>query len=124
MRYGRWLRRSSTRSGDWLTARSVWTSKSGKEELVSARLRKLVRGGGFRSFQEYYRHIVQDRTGKSLAAMIDALATNHTSFLREPDHFEFLRRTGVPRAAARATGRALERGLFDRGGGVDAGNAC
>ena len=70
--------------------------KTGKEELVSARLRKLVRGGGFHSFQDYYKSIVADRTGVSLLAMIDALATNHTSFLREPDHFQFLRDQVVP----------------------------
>jgi chemotaxis protein methyltransferase CheR len=75
--------------------------KSGKEELVSARLRKLVRAGGFRCFQDYYRSVVQDRTGKSLLALIDALATNHTSFLREPDHFQFLRDQVVPAMGAR-----------------------
>jgi chemotaxis protein methyltransferase CheR len=75
--------------------------KSGKEELVSARLRKLVRGGGFRCFQDYYQSIVQDRTGKSLLAMIDALATNHTSFLREPDHFQYLRDQVIPAMGAR-----------------------
>lgn len=75
--------------------------KTGKEELVSARLRKLVRGGGFHSFEDYYRSVVQDRTGQSLLAMIDALATNHTSFLREPDHFEFLRDQVVPGLGAR-----------------------
>src|SRR5438477_232406 len=70
--------------------------KSGKEELVSARLRRLVRGGGFRSYQDYYRSVVEDRTGESLLAMIDALATNHTSFLREADHFDFLRQGVAP----------------------------
>ena len=75
--------------------------KAGKEELVSARLRKLVRGGGFHSFQDYYRSVVQDHTGQSLLAMIDALATNHTSFLREPDHFQFLRDQVVPWLATR-----------------------
>ena len=75
--------------------------KQGKEELVSARLRRLLRTGGHRSFQAYYRSIVEDSTGESLSAMIDALATNHTSFLREPDHFDFLRRQLLPRLAAR-----------------------
>jgi chemotaxis protein methyltransferase CheR len=75
--------------------------KSGKEELVSARLRKLVRGGGFRSFQEYYHHIVEDSTGRELAGMIDALATNHTAFLREPDHFQFFRTQVLPQLAQR-----------------------
>ena len=77
--------------------------KQGKEELVSARLRRLARGGGHRSFQEYYRSIVEDRTGASLLAMIDALATNHTSFLREPDHFDFLRQQVMPGLLARDT---------------------
>jgi chemotaxis protein methyltransferase CheR len=70
--------------------------KTGKEELVSARLRKLVRSGGFTSFQDYYKSIVQDRTGQALLSMIDALATNHTSFLREADHFQFLQDTVLP----------------------------
>jgi chemotaxis protein methyltransferase CheR len=71
--------------------------KPGKEELVASRLGRLVRNGGFRSFHEYYRHIVGDATGEALASMIDALATNHTAFLREPDHFEFLRREVLPK---------------------------
>jgi chemotaxis protein methyltransferase CheR len=75
--------------------------KPGKEELVSARLRRLVRKGGFRSFQEYYGHVLTDRTGVALAAMIDALATNHTSFLREPDHFTFLREEVLPTLGTR-----------------------
>jgi chemotaxis protein methyltransferase CheR len=39
---------------------------------------------------------VADSTGEALAAMIDALATNHTSFLREREHFKFLRDKVVP----------------------------
>ncbi len=73
--------------------------KPGKEELVTARLRRLVLSGGFGSYRDYYRHIVKDSTGEALAAMIDALATNHTSFLREPDHFDFVRQMVVPMLA-------------------------
>ena len=75
--------------------------KPGKEELVSARLRRLLRKGGFRSFQDYYRHVLSDHTGAALAAMVDALATNHTSFFREPDHFVFLREQVLPSLASR-----------------------
>lgn len=77
--------------------------KPGKEDLVSARLRRLLRTGGFRSFEDYYRHVVADRTGTALAGMIDALATNHTAFLREPDHFAFLRDVVLPTLATRET---------------------
>ena len=75
--------------------------KAGKEELVSARLRRLVGNGNFRSYKDYCRHVLEDRTGQSLAAMIDALATNHTAFLREPDHFQFLREQVLPSLAHR-----------------------
>jgi len=75
--------------------------RSGKEELVSARLGRLVREGGFRGFDDYYRYVLGDHTGEALAALIDALATNHTSFLREPDHFDFLRKQVLPALAGR-----------------------
>jgi len=66
--------------------------RDGKEGLVSARLGKKVRQRGFRSFQQYCDHIAADASGKALVEMIDALTTNHTMFLREPAHFDFLRR--------------------------------
>jgi chemotaxis protein methyltransferase CheR len=75
--------------------------KPGKEELVSARLQRLVKGGPFRTFHEYYESVVKDSTGKALASMIDALTTNHTAFLREPAHFEFFRQEVMPILAAR-----------------------
>ncbi len=78
--------------------------KAGKEELVSARLRRLAAAGKFGSFREYCRHVVADRTGESLAAMIDALTTNHTAFLREADHFQFLREQILPSLGVREEG--------------------
>jgi chemotaxis protein methyltransferase CheR len=68
----------------------------GKENLVSVRLGKHIRTAGFRSFDDYYQHVVQDSTGESLIQIIDALTTNHTSFFREPAHFDFLRNTLLP----------------------------
>lgn len=76
--------------------------KEGKEDLVNTRLQRLLRSGGFRSFREYYRSVVDDHTGVALAHMIDALATNHTSFLREPAHFDFLREHARELAGGRA----------------------
>ena len=70
--------------------------RHGKEELVAARLGKLIRTGGFGSFDEYYRYVVVDASGEALTGMIDALATNFTSFLREPKHFEFLAAAVLP----------------------------
>jgi len=70
--------------------------KHGKEALVSARLRKPLLKAGARSYEEYYRWVRADASGDALAEMIDALTTNHTAFLREPDHFRFLNEQLVP----------------------------
>ncbi|MGA2136648.1 MAG: protein-glutamate O-methyltransferase CheR [Bryobacteraceae bacterium] len=70
--------------------------RQGKEELVAARLGKCMRQGGFDTFEKYYRHVVGDPSGEALVGLIDALATNHTSFLREIAHFDFLRRNILP----------------------------
>ncbi|HUK17269.1 MAG TPA: CheR family methyltransferase [Bryobacteraceae bacterium] len=77
--------------------------KAGKEDLVNSRLLRLLRDGRFRSFHEYYRSVLEDRTGAALAHMIDALATNHTSFMREPEHFDFLRAHAAELAPSRGT---------------------
>jgi|ERR1700691_1956170 len=70
--------------------------RNAKEELVAARLGKRMREGGFGSFDAYYQHVVGDPSGEALIGMIDALATNHTSFLREATHFEFLKQNVLP----------------------------
>ena len=66
--------------------------KRGKEALVAARLGKKLRKLGFSTFAEYHRYVLADATGDALVELIDALTTNHTSFLRERAHFEFLAR--------------------------------
>jgi chemotaxis protein methyltransferase CheR len=63
----------------------------GKQSLVAARLAKKIREGGFQGFHDYYRHVMQDRSGEAMIGLIDALTTNHTSFFREPAHFDLLR---------------------------------
>jgi len=74
--------------------------KAGKEELVTARLSKKVRQGHFRSFSDYFAHAQSDRTGQSLIELVDALTTNHTSFLREAAHFELLRKLATTEFAS------------------------
>jgi chemotaxis protein methyltransferase CheR len=77
--------------------------RRGKEELVSARLGRKIRESHCRSFREYCRHVLEDSTGEALIGMIDALATNHTGFLREPDHFDFLKERVLPALMSRTS---------------------
>lgn len=75
--------------------------RAGKESLVAARLGKQMRESGLRSYDDYMDRVAADRTGESLIALIDALTTNYTLFLRERDHFDFLRATALPGLASR-----------------------
>lgn len=61
-----------------------------KRNLVIARLQKVLLAGGFKSFGEYYDHVVGDTSGRALLTLVDHLSTNHTYFFREKDHFDFL----------------------------------
>jgi len=68
----------------------------GKKELVRARLAKRLRLGNFKTFPEYIKHVLADKSGKEFSILIDSLSTNLTSFFREGQHFEFLRSSFLP----------------------------
>ncbi len=72
-----------------------------KRDLVAVRLGKKVRELHLTSFRAYYEHVRSDTTGESMIALIDALSTNHTAFLREMPHFEFLRHQLIPKWRSR-----------------------
>jgi len=75
---------------------------TGKHELVAARLGRKLRELGLRSYQEYYDLVEADASGEELVSMVDLLTTNHTSFFREPPHFDLLRDTIFPALRGRA----------------------
>lgn len=74
----------------------------GKQGLVAARLGKKLRELGLATFQEYYEYVKADRTGAAMTTMVDYLTTNHTSFFREPRHFDFLVKTIYPALRSRS----------------------
>ena len=75
--------------------------RPGKEKLVEARLSGRLRRLGMDGFDAYLRYLENDSSSRELAAMVDALTTNKTSFFREPAHFEYLRREILPGLARR-----------------------
>jgi len=66
-----------------------------KKALVSGRLGRRVRALGCRDFTAYYEHVAAD--GVERTAMLDCISTNETRFFREPQQFEFLERSVLPR---------------------------
>ena len=92
----------------------------GKRELVTARLQKRVRGGGFASFAAYLAHVKADRSGQAMTTLLDAIATNHTHFFRESHHFDVLAEH-VAQAEGALPGRrrrGLVGGVLDRRGAL------
>ena len=75
--------------------------RQGKQTLVAARLGKKLRESGLKDYDTYLESVLADKTGESMIALIDALTTNYTSFLREPQHFQFLRHEILPAIAHR-----------------------
>ena len=69
---------------------------NGKQDLVAARLGKQLRELGLKNFKDYYDYVTSDATGAAMTHMVDLLTTNHTSFFREPSHFDLLRQTIYP----------------------------
>lgn len=73
-----------------------------KTSLVYSRLVKRLRAVGIASFSAYC-DLVESAGGKTeLKKMVEALTTNYTFFLREPHHFEHLRREVLPGLMAEA----------------------
>jgi chemotaxis protein methyltransferase CheR len=70
--------------------------RSGKEELIMARIGKVMRKNKLATFKEYVEYVTADRSGAAVSEMIDALTTNFTSFFRENVHFEMLRHKVLP----------------------------
>jgi chemotaxis protein methyltransferase CheR len=73
----------------------------GKEELVASRLGKIMRTLGIASYGQYFDFVVADKSSGALVTMIDSLTTNHTSFFREQQHFNFLASTVLPALSQR-----------------------
>jgi len=78
------------------------TLHEGKRQLILARLHRHVAAGGFRNFGAYLEHVERDTTGAALTKLLDAIATNHTSFFREEEHFQILQQRVLPPLVAAA----------------------
>src|SRR5579883_3031656 len=63
-----------------------------RRQLICTRLSGRLRHYGYRTFREYYVHLVRrDPDGAELRSMLNAMTTNKTSFFREEHHFAMLR---------------------------------
>lgn len=81
--------------------------KEEKKALVTGRLQGLLTQNNFKSFSEYYDYVVNDKTGKAAVSFINKITTNHTYFMREPEHFFYFRDKVLPYLSAEVTNKDL-----------------
>ena len=67
-----------------------------KRMLVFSRLRSTLNQKGFADFSQYFEYLTRDKTGEAAVVFINKLTTNHTFFMREPEHFEYLAKKALP----------------------------
>jgi len=75
---------------DLIYEKSGINIKNGKEELLQARIAKILRKEKIKDYKELYEKVKDDRTGRYMTILLNAVSTNKTSFFREDKHFEFL----------------------------------
>ncbi|MCP4679422.1 MAG: chemotaxis protein CheR [Deltaproteobacteria bacterium] len=63
-----------------------------KQALVTARVAKRLRILKMGTAREYMHYLQADESGEELIHFLDAISTNFTSFMREPEHFDILGR--------------------------------
>lgn len=67
-----------------------------KRVLVEGRLSFMVEQLEYNSFTEYLDKVIKNNDKLLLTEFVNKLTTNHTYFMREPDHFEFLKNNILP----------------------------
>lgn len=80
--------------------------KANKQSLVQSRLRKRLVELDLDTWGRYYTYLMGHTS--ELRHFLDALTTNETFFLREAEHWDFLREHIVPEVAARRRGPQRE----------------
>lgn len=67
-----------------------------KRVLIEGRLSNMISSRGFKSFKEYIDFAFADKSGNETMQLVNKLTTNHTFFMREPEHFQYLKKTIMP----------------------------
>jgi chemotaxis protein methyltransferase CheR len=67
-----------------------------KKPLAVGRLSNVVLRLNLKSFSQYYDYVISDKTGEAANELVNRITTNHTFFMREKEHFFYLRDEILP----------------------------
>lgn len=85
--------------------RTTGIDLSEKRILVNGRLQNYLLRNGYSNCDEYMERVEKDSGGKEARNLINALTTNHTYFMREFEHMEFMRSVILPRLKVKEAAR-------------------
>ncbi len=71
-----------------------------RKDLLTNRLAKRIRTGGFGSYRDYYDFVVNDKSGQELIQLLNMISTNLTYFFRETKHYSLLQESVLPQLIA------------------------
>ncbi len=69
---------------------------SKKRVLIQGRLGSTLHQRGFTTYTQYIDFVMADKTGSEVNLLLNKLTTNLTYFMREKEHFEFVRTVLLP----------------------------
>lgn len=75
---------------------------SQKRVLVGGRLDNYIVRNGYANYDEYMKKVESDPKGEAAIDLVNVLTTNHTYFMRESVHFDYMKRVALPWAKQKA----------------------
>lgn len=67
-----------------------------KRVLIEGRLSNMLRERGLSTFKQYMDVLFKDSSGSEVTNLLNKITTNHSYFMREMEHFEFLTSQALP----------------------------
>ncbi|MCL2634531.1 MAG: protein-glutamate O-methyltransferase CheR [Oscillospiraceae bacterium] len=67
-----------------------------KRVLIEGRLSNMITQRGFSDFTSFLNMVFADRSGTEMINLLNKLTTNHTYFMREEEHYQFMREVALP----------------------------
>ncbi|MCL2068426.1 MAG: protein-glutamate O-methyltransferase CheR [Oscillospiraceae bacterium] len=80
---------------------------SQKRVLMEGRLSGYLLEHGYDNYMQYIKAVEADKSGNELTNLLNKVTTNHTYFMREADHFDFMQKTVLPYLEQNVQGRDL-----------------
>ena len=78
---------------------------SQKRVLIMGRLENYLLRNGFDSYNDYMTEVEKDPSGEEAKNLINVLTTNHTYFMRESEHFDYMRQIVLPQLRKKEAAR-------------------